>query len=102
MVNKMTGRWIYNENKDLWEYQYNGENMNLFYHLIQKLDKRVLFEDGIDEMYSLAYCLHRLHDCIVGYKALGAINELEYKELFKYINEVKNLIYRKSKICVIF
>lgn len=76
--------------------------VDLFYQTIQELDKRVLFEDDIKELYSLAGCLKSLYSCIVDYERARIITYSERQNLLKYINEVKSLIYRKSKICVIF
>lgn len=76
--------------------------VDLFYQTIQELDKRVLFEGDIKEMYMLANCLHSLYSCIVEFERGRIITYSERQNLLKYINEVKHLIYRKSKICDIF
>lgn len=72
--------------------------VDLFYQTIQELDKRVLFEEDVKELYALAICLNTLYSCIVEFERRRIITYSGRQNLLKYINEVKGLIYRKFNL----
>lgn len=74
----------------------------LFYHALQELDNRVLFEDDNSKLYYLGEHLHAIRETVFEADNACLLEDYACASLFNYTDEIRELILRKNAVCYPF